>query len=309
LLPDHLKPWADILNHSWPDGAGPIPDEKTTDQAQELGARLGKKYGLAWVMFCRPDGASRKEIWAACGASQFQAAKQAQLAGKLEFMVGEKGQGKRYYMGPPGSHPGGPDVVSVSNTKPDDDPVLMLEESSFPQNLILYGPPGTGKTFASVELVLEILDPAYLDLHRADRTALKKRFDTLIEAGDVRFVTFHQSFSYEDFVEGLRADRDDDGRLQYIVEDGVFKRLCDSAAARITRQIDASIDLSGRRIWKMSLGNTLGDDAYIYDECIENGYALLGYGDTLISQLAKVRMKCLSDFSQLERMLTKTPTQ
>ncbi len=215
-------------------------------------------------------------------------------------MVGDgKQRGKVYYMGLPGSHPGGADVISASDVKIDDDEELQDEEygaSSFPLNLILYGPPGTGKTFTTIELALEILDGEFLQAHRKNRGALKARFDALNKAGDVRFVTFHQSFSYEDFVEGLRADRDDDGQLKYDVEDGVFKRLCSAAAARVTQQEKAPIDLGGRRIWKMSLGNTLGSDAYIYDECIENGYALLGYGDDTDFSNCKTRDEVFERF-------------
>lgn len=145
-------------------------------------------------------------------------------------------------------------------------------------NQILYGPPGTGKTFAVIELALDILDPAYLEANRSNRPALKKRFDELSSDGEVRFVTFHQSFSYEDFVEGLRADHDADGQIRYAVEDGIFKILCDTAAAKVTQQAAAPVSIEGRRIWKMSLGNTQASDAYIYDECVENNYILLGYG-------------------------------
>ena len=59
---------------------------------------------------------------------------------------------------------------------------------------------------------------------------MKERFDDLVASGHVRFVTFHQSFAYEDFVEGLRAESGPDGRLRYTVQPGVFKALCEDAA-------------------------------------------------------------------------------
>lgn len=148
-----------------------------------------------------------------------------------------------------------------------------------PLNQILFGPPGTGKTHATVNKALEVLAPEFLAVHGDDRKVLKARFDELAAAGHVRFVTFHQSFSYEDFVEGLRATTDEDGTLRYEVVDGVFKNLCEAAVAKVTQQAEAPIDLAGRRVWKMSLGNSQGSDAYIFDECIAKGYALLGYGE------------------------------
>lgn len=150
-----------------------------------------------------------------------------------------------------------------------------------PLNQILYGPPGTGKTFEAINATLEILAPEYLAENQFDRSRLKARFDELQAAGYVRFVTFHQSFSYEDFVEGIRAEPDESDKLHYSVADGVFKSLCEAAVAKVTKATDAPLSLEGRRVWKMSLGNTLGADASIYEECIKNGYALLGYGQTI----------------------------
>jgi 5-methylcytosine-specific restriction enzyme B len=176
-----------------------------------------------------------------------------------------------------------------------DDEVTGSENSmkAIPLNQILYGPPGTGKTYETIRAALSILEPQavadydsevqsaqnYKDKQRA-RSVLKARFDRLHNDNHIQFVTFHQSFSYEDFVEGIRAEADEATKqIQYQVVDGVFKSLCELADVKVTKQSEAPVDLSGRRVWKMSLGNTLGSDAGIYDECIENDYILLGYGN------------------------------
>lgn len=154
-----------------------------------------------------------------------------------------------------------------------------------PLNQILYGPPGTGKTYAAIDAALEILDPDYLRAHQNDRASLKARFDTLEKNRQLRFVTFHQSFSYEDFIEGIRAESTPEGRLSYPIVDGVFKELCSRAtvttlseASALSAMGHARIDMKGRRIWKMSLGAAGGDEAYIFDDCMKEGKALLGYG-------------------------------
>jgi 5-methylcytosine-specific restriction protein B len=95
----------------------------------------------------------------------------------------------------------------------------------WPVNLVLYGPPGTGKTHRTIDEAIGLLAPELLE-GEPDREDLKAKFDALVADGRIVFTTFHQSFSYEDFVEGLRAETDDDGQLHYRVVDGVFKRIC-----------------------------------------------------------------------------------
>lgn len=96
------------------------------------------------------------------------------------------------------------------------------EEKLRPLNLILYGPPGTGKTFSTIDKALDILVTSELEPDEIPKSIqeLKIMFPRQVE-----FVTFHQSFSYEDFVEGIQA-KTQDGKISYQVEDGVFKRIC-----------------------------------------------------------------------------------
>ncbi len=147
-------------------------------------------------------------------------------------------------------------------------------QATAPLNQILFGPPGTGKTYGTIDETLRILDPEYFAVHEQDRTALKARFDSLAE--NIRFVTFHQSFSYEDFVEGLRAVSNDDKQLEYLVEPGVFKRLCDDARTQGV-QAEAGIR-SNPNIWKISINGTGPSPTKTY--CLNHGEARIGWGDT-----------------------------
>jgi 5-methylcytosine-specific restriction protein B len=150
------------------------------------------------------------------------------------------------------------------------------ETVQIPLNQILYGPPGTGKTHATISETLRILDPAYLQAHESAPEMLKERFDALTTSERVRFVTFHQSFSYEDFVEGLRATVNDDKQLEYVIEPGVFKRVCDGAR---TQGVQAGVGIrSNPRIWKISINGSGSSLEKSY--CINNREARIGWGRT-----------------------------
>lgn len=99
---------------------------------------------------------------------------------------------------------------------------------SVSMNTILYGPPGTSKTYETVDLALRIIDPAFLAANQGSRARLKERFDGLKAAGRIGFATFHQSYSYEDFIEGLKPEVEG-GAVNYVVEDGIFKKMCKAA--------------------------------------------------------------------------------
>jgi hypothetical protein len=96
-----------------------------------------------------------------------------------------------------------------------------------PLNLILYGPPGTGKTYTTISRAAKIVDPDCPNDHHS----YKLEFDKLRESGKIEFITFHQSYSYEDFVEGIRpvlAEKAG-GRPRYECRPGTFKRLAFNA--------------------------------------------------------------------------------
>lgn len=95
-------------------------------------------------------------------------------------------------------------------------------------NTIFYGPPGTGKTYHVVEAAVRAAGPEFTDF--GNREYLKTTYDQLVKQGRIRFVTFHQSYSYEEFVEGLRANTDDTGQISYVIESGIFKQVCEDAA-------------------------------------------------------------------------------
>ncbi len=96
-----------------------------------------------------------------------------------------------------------------------------------PLNQILYGPPGTGKTYSTIKKAIEIIE-GKIDSGE-DRDELKKKFDNYIENGQIKFITFHQNYSYEEFIEGLKAESDENNNIKYEIKDGVFKDICEKA--------------------------------------------------------------------------------
>jgi hypothetical protein len=105
--------------------------------------------------------------------------------------------------------------VATTEDKPSEASPSMSTPS---KNTILYGPPGTGKTYILGEKATQICGRPRTD------------YAELLDQGRIAFVTFHQSYSYEDFVEGIRPVTDGErGAIRYEVRPGIFRVLCDRA--------------------------------------------------------------------------------
>ncbi|MGO4819584.1 McrB family protein [Flavobacterium sp. W22_SRS_FP1] len=104
----------------------------------------------------------------------------------------------------------------------------MKPISTFPLNQILYGPPGTGKTYNTILEAAKILTGN----ENIDYTDALKVFNDNLN-NQIEFITFHQNYSYEDFIQGIRPDTENGKELSFEKKDGVFKRIADRALENI----------------------------------------------------------------------------
>jgi hypothetical protein len=93
-----------------------------------------------------------------------------------------------------------------------------------PLNQIFYGPPGTGKTYNTILEAAKIIEQD----DSLDYAEAQEVFNNGL-GDNIEFITFHQNYSYEDFIQGLRPDTELSGELSFFKSDGVFKRIADRA--------------------------------------------------------------------------------
>jgi hypothetical protein len=158
-------------------------------------------------------------------------------------------------------------------------------KTTHPLNQILYGPPGTGKTYNSVKIAAEIIKgkkfgkEEYATARAIFQEHISKKFDD--DSKQIEFVTFHQNFSYEDFIQGLRPDTDSGkGNLSFQKVDGVFKRIADRAGENPYRNFVIVID----EINRANISRVFGELITLIEEDKRIGnememYATLPSGD------------------------------
>ena len=176
--------------------------------------------------------------------------------------------------------------IRESGQKTDREAIKALEErgvfremkeanKEFDKNLILYGPPGTGKTYNSATYAVAICDNKSVD-ELTDYDVVMARYNELKKAGRIAFTTFHQSYGYEEFIEGIKPVVDDSKQdVGYTIESGIFKQFCEDAKSAGHKTGDAAID-AGARIWKLTIMN--GDLNQVKQECFEENNVRMGFG-------------------------------
>ncbi len=169
------------------------------------------------------------------------------------------------------SHPSSSDEGDVGSQLGHSEPSATDDGTRRELNTILYGPPGTGKTYATVRRCVEICDGTAPEAVEE----LRARYGALMDEGRIEFVTFHQSYGYEEFIEGLRPVALESGGMTLEVKEGVLKRIAEKA-----RKLP---EFGIPRIFKMSLGDpkSWGGTTHgnaIFAECIANNRVLLEYG-------------------------------
>src|SRR5690606_33945401 len=103
-------------------------------------------------------------------------------------------------------------------------------DPNIPLNQILFGAPGTGKTYNTKRIAVEIINGK----KERTREEINKEYQELVNAKQIVFTTFHQSLSYEDFIEGIKPETID-GNVTYEVKDGIFKEICNNATKTIIK--------------------------------------------------------------------------
>ena len=164
-----------------------------------------------------------------------------------------------------------------------DENVFAEKESramaQFDHNMILYGPPGTGKTYNSVVYAVAICEGRNVgDVMNEPYSDVLVRYRNLQDSGCIAFTTFHQSYGYEEFIEGIKPKLNADNEtLGYTIEDGVFKDFCKRARAVTVQAARSSKVKQNPRIWGMLLGGTGMTD--LKKQCFENNEIRLGWSE------------------------------
>lgn len=166
-----------------------------------------------------------------------------------------------------------------------------IKMTDVPQNTILYGPPGTAKTYHTILYAVAIIEKRSLaEIEHEPYESVAQRYQKYRSEGLIEFTTFHQSYSYEEFIEGIKPvmnnDSDDCDEIEYEISPGLFKRFCEKASLPNLKKEEKEAGINDSpTIWKVSLGGSGEND--IRKECLANDHIRMGYdryGENITSE-------------------------
>ncbi|MBX2681249.1 AAA family ATPase [Campylobacter jejuni] len=190
-------------------------------------------------------------------------------------------------------------------------------------NQILYGSPGTGKTYHTIDKALEILGE-----NLESRDEKKAKFDEYVKNGQIVFTTFHQSYGYEEFVEGIKPHIDSEENskeIKYEIKDGIFKELCEKAldnyensilnADELNKKIELKEKVENFLNWLLEtnepIGKTKGGNFFvveidnktivIYSEGVERFDGIFNLNLSIFMEL----LKCKDEFNNATEIFKK----
>ena len=167
------------------------------------------------------------------------------------------------------------------NLNSGDEKETMKKE--FDKNVIFYGPPGTGKTYTTAKRAVEICKTES-EKELTDYSEIMERYNELKEKNRIEFITFHQSYGYEEFIEGIKpvvSNEDDESEdesennqesktnikiendIKYDIVDGIFKKFCDNARKAIIETDNDNKDIPLEAIvWKVTVRGEVREDCF-----------------------------------------------
>ena len=158
-------------------------------------------------------------------------------------------------------------------------------KTNISKNTILYGPPGTGKTYNTVIYAVAIIENKPLETIEAEvksngYNSVLERYNNYKNEELIEFITFHQSYGYEEFIEGIKPvidnEENEQSNIRYTIDDGVFKAFCNKAGSPVIKQQKFDVGLNNEpTIWKVSLEGTGNNSTR--RECLDNNHIRIGY--------------------------------
>jgi len=144
-------------------------------------------------------------------------------------------------------------------------------KNEFDKNVIFYGPPGTGKTYTTAKRAVEICKTES-EKELTDYSEIMKKYNELKESNRIEFITFHQSYGYEEFIEGIKpkvlneddkSENENSQEIEYEIVDGIFKKFCEAATKAIIKTNNNKDDiLSEAIVWKVTVRDEVKEDCF-----------------------------------------------